>query len=221
MHRMITTLMVFLMIPAGMVWAREGDETSGVTTKKAEEVSDKTLKDEIVGVKPQLGALVFKDSLGGDTSRFAGGFTVDMNLMSWIDRDMRDWFVGPSSGLIYSHLGAPDSNFFGTNSSAQSGGGSNFFIVPINLKAGYTFGRDFRASIHGGGNLLYRSVANSLSLGDSSVGTGSDTTLFPNVGADFEFSLGRNVALMIRPDLTITPGDEFFTGTLALSMLLT
>lgn len=212
---------IMLWVPAlllsGTAWAeRDIEEPASVTVKEVEEVEG--LKDEIFGVKPQLGVLVFRDNLGNDTSRFAAGLTLDLNAMSWIDPNLKQWYVGPSTGLIYAHLGSPDSNFFGTDSPIKAGAGANFFYIPINLKAGYTFANDFRVALHGGGNILYRSVANSMNLGDSSLGTSSNTTIFPNVGADFEVTLDKRTALMVRPDLTITPGDEFFTGTLALSI---
>lgn len=221
--------MIIFMLAAALggttAWAQEqeDEDTTAVTVVESEEVTRGYLERETVGMKPQAGVLVFEDALGNDSSRFALGFTLDWNAANAISRNLENWFIGPSTGFIYSHLGSPGSNFFGADSETPGAGpaGSNFFYVPVNLKAGYTFNNNFRVALHGGGNITYRSVANSLNLGaDTSVGTGTDTTIYPNVGADFEFGLGKNSALMIRPDLTITPGDEIFTGTAAVAIAI-
>jgi hypothetical protein len=197
-----------------------GDET-GVTVRGAKEVTRGFLRDESIAVRPQVGMMVFNDTLNNNetTSRAAYGFTLDMNAMQYIDKDMADWYIGPTTGLIFSHLGAPDSNFFGTDGrTGAPAASSNFFYIPLNLKAGYNVTDDVRVALHGGGNWTYRSVATQLDTESDRGNFGSDWTLYPNVGADFDFSLGRDIALTIRPDLTITPGDEFFTGTLALAI---
>ncbi len=196
---------------------RESAESAMRSEKEAAEMKPRSLKDEIFGIKPQLGVLVFNEAINGvseDTSsRAAYGFTMDLNLARWRDADRRQWFVGPSTGLIYSHLGGVGSNFFGTG---DVKGGSNLLIIPVNLKVGYNVSDHFRTSLHAGGNVVYRSVGNQLNLGEQGRTDASDTTMYPNVGMDFEF--GKKVVLMVRPDLTLTPEDELFTGTVALSI---
>lgn len=196
-------------------------EESGMTTAGAEEVTRGTLRSEAVGFKPQVGVLVFDDpqNNGDTTSRAAYGFTLDMNAMRFINENLANWYLGPSTGLIYSHLGSSGANFFGADSpTGAPNAGANFFQIPLNLKAGYTFGDSFRLAVHGGGNIVYRSIGQSLALGDNAGATDSDWNIFPNVGADIEFGLGQNIALTLRPDVTLTPGDELYTGTLALAI---
>jgi hypothetical protein len=115
---------------------------------------------------------------------------------------------------LFSHLGDPGSNFFGADAAVAAGsGGANLFLIPANLKLAYNLSDNIRIGIHGGGNITYRTIASSINLGPSSSVPGAVWRIFPNAGADAEFSLGKNVALMLRPDWTITPGNPLFSGT--------
>ena len=192
-------------------------DTQGTTQTTEKGLGGGGLRNEVVGIRPQAGIMTFKDPSGQNSSRFAVGLTADLNLASSISDSMRNIYFGPSTGIIFSHLGSPDSNFFGSNSSNANQSGSNFFYIPADLKLGLNLGDNVRVAVHGGGNVTYRSVANSLNLGTSSNQDGSVWKLFPNVGGDFEFGLGRSVSVLLRPDFTLTPGDAFFTGTLGLS----
>jgi len=192
-------------------------ESSLRSEKDAAEMKPRSLKDEIVGVKPQLGVVVFNEAINGvtqdATSRAAYGVSLDLNLARWRSDERREWFVGPSTGFVFSHIGDIGSNFFGTG---DVDGGGNLLIVPLNLKVGYNISDTMRTSIRAGANLVSRSRGSLLNLGEQGRTTASDTTFYPNVGIDFEF--GRKVVFMVRPDLTITPGDEIFTGTFAISI---
>jgi hypothetical protein len=180
------------------------------------------LEKEIVGIKPQAGMVVFNNSNGDTDSRAAMALILEMNAVSTFykgNRGLKQWYIGPSSGLLYSHLGNPSSNFFGGDPSGVRGaqGGSNFLIVPVNLKVGYLWpDSELRVSVRAGGNFTYRSVAESLNFGSAtSAGAGSVWRMYPNIGADIE--VGK---LTIRPDLTLTPGDEFFSGTIGYNISL-
>ena len=220
MRRKMVLMVLAVSLCSAAAWA--ADDNLGTTTRSSGDMTRGMLKNEVVGIKPQVGVMVFTDPIvGNNTSRAVYGFTTDVNFAPAIGSEMSNWFVGPSTGLIFSHLGAPGSNILGTNSNSGFGGSSNFFYIPANLKLGYNFTDAFRLGLHGGGNITYRSVANSLFLGASnSAGTDSTWNIFPNVGADAEFGLGQNVSLMARPDFTITPGNSIFTGTLALGIPL-
>jgi hypothetical protein len=91
-------------------------------------------------------------------------------------------------------------------------------VIPLNLKLGYNVNEAFRVSMRGGANWIYRSVGNQFNLGEQGASTDSDWTPYPNVGMDFEF--GKQIAFLVRPDITLTPRDEIFTGTFALSIPL-
>lgn len=174
---------------------------------------------EMVGIRPQVGLLAFDDPSGDNTSRFAAGLTVDMNATRFFtDQEMSNFYVGPSTGLIYSHLGDPGSNFFGTDSDRNTIGaaGANLLLIPVNAKVGIGFGKIARVSVHGGGNVTYRSAQSSLQLDDNrTASTESDWGMYPNVGADLELGL-----FTIRPDWTITPGDDIYAATIGFSLPL-
>jgi hypothetical protein len=201
------------------VWAADERESPVSTARAPEAQRSMLLREELVSVKPQVGAIAFTDAQNESTSRLAAGATADMNLVPFIDSTLREWYVGPVVGLFYSHLGDTDANFFGANTTAPSGlGGANLAIIPTNLKVGYAFTEFYRISAHGGGNIVYRSVANSLNLGAGSNSSDSLWKYYPNVGGDLDIAIARSVALTLRPDVTFTPGNTVFTGTLGLGI---
>lgn len=200
-------------------WSQE-DTIAARTERAEEEVAKGPLEREVVGIKPQLGVMIFNDALDKTDSRVAAALIVEMNAMTTFFKDSqaaKRWYLGPSTGVVYSHLGDPSSNFFGADSSNRIGqAGSNFLMVPVDLKLGYMVpDSNFRLSIRAGGNITYRSVADAMNLGSSTAGAGSRWRIYPNVGADIELG-----SLTIRPDLTITPGNEVFTGTVGYNISL-
>ena len=202
-----------------IAWS-EDDSMRARTERLEEEVVKRPLEREVVGIKPQAGVMVYTDSLDQTNSRVAGAIILEMNAMTSFFGDTpaaKNWYLGPSTGVIYSHLGDPSANFFGTDPTTRTGqSGSNYLMVPVDLKFGYLFpDSDLRLSIRGGGNFTYRSIADAMNLGPTTAGPGSRWRIYPNVGADFEFG-----QLMIRPDLTFTPGAEVFTGTIGYNISL-
>jgi len=197
------------------------DDTNLATTAEASEVTRGYLTNEKVGFKPQVGVMAFTDQLGNSQGRAAYGFTLESNIASMIGMEGSKYYVGPETGFIYSHFGEPGSNFFGTNSDNSIGAaGANVFLIPADLKIGYNVTDRFRLAAHGGGNVLYRSVASAFNAGPSSGQAGSVWRIYPNGGGDVEYAFAPNVALMARPDVTVTPGSTLFTGTLALNIAL-
>lgn len=216
MHKAITIATLATSLLATAAWAQ--DETD-LSVAESSEVTRGYLSKEVIGLKPQIGAAVFTDQLGNTTSRAIEGITVDANIATLINKDWNLLYLGPSTGVLYSHLGNPTSNFLGSNPSSTIGtGGANLLIIPANIKIGSNITDFFRVAVHGGGNVVYRSVASSLFMGASSATSNSVWRLFPNAGGDAEFTLGKNVALMLRPDWTLTPGNTLFTGTVALNI---
>jgi hypothetical protein len=200
-------------------WSQE-DTIAARTERTEAEVAKRPLEREVVGIKPQAGVMVFNDALDQTDSRAAGAIIVEMNALTSFFKDSpiaKSWYLGPSTGVVYSHLGDPNSNFFGADASNRLGqAGSNYVMIPLNLKVGYLFpDSNFRLSVRGGGNFTYRSVADAINFGPSTAGPGSRWRMYPNVGADFE--LGQ---LVIRPDLTLTPGNDVFTGTVGFNIAL-
>ncbi|OFZ18340.1 MAG: hypothetical protein A2X94_12360 [Bdellovibrionales bacterium GWB1_55_8] len=215
-----TGLLVSPLWGGGAALAQEREQTDTVTTAEASELTRGFLKDETVAVKPLVGAIAF-DDVDGNTARMAYGLEIDWNAAPLFGEMMeKDMFFGPTVGFIYSHLGAPTSDFIGRNPDNEALGqaGSNMAVIPTNLKVGYNVAEAVRLSAHGGGNIIYRSVANSINLGDDSTGSDSLWKYYPNAGADIEFGLGQNAALSLRPDWTFAPNDDLFMGTVALAI---
>jgi hypothetical protein len=197
-------------------------DTGGMTTATAEDVTGGYLKNQTIGISPQLGVMVFNDAAGETSARAAYGLGIDANLAKMMNQEMANIYLGVSTGFIFSHLGDTGSNLFGSGTTTAAAGntGANAFIIPADIKVGYNISDSFRVSAHGGGNVVYRSFGNAMSLGDSSTVPTSVWRLFPNVGADLEMAVGNSMAILLRPDLTFSPGSEIFTGTAAVSFAL-
>ncbi|MEO5971413.1 MAG: hypothetical protein ABIQ95_15925 [Bdellovibrionia bacterium] len=226
MQKILTAIMLSTWLVGSSALAAEDPYYSDqpmTTTGRVKDVEG-GLRNEVVGIKPQVGALVFSDQRGNTNSRIVEGFTVDGNMSNMINKDWSNLFIGPSVGVLFSHLGDPTANFLGMHpdpNSTTGGGGANLLIIPANVKVGYNIMDNLRLAAHGGGNVLYRSLISSMNLGDTTTDTGSGWSLFPNIGADAELGLGKNVALMLRPDWTVTPGATVFSGTVALNFPFT
>jgi hypothetical protein len=203
-------------------WAQTTpDESATISPSQSRVTEQGLLPSENIGIKPQIGLMLFSDQFTDSAARATYGFTADWNAASRINPAWTRHFFGPSLGFFYSHLGSPTSNFFGSNPSTNYGtGGANTLLFPVNLKIGYDVTDKIRVSAHGGGNVIYRSVASSMFLGDSSAVPGSVWRIFPNFGLDGEFSVDKNLAVIVRPDLTLTPGDEIFTATVGINVFL-
>jgi hypothetical protein len=207
-------------LAAGSAFAQEDYATGGRVEKEASEFKTKgPLRDEVFGIKPQLGVMLFKPVENGVRqdidARGMAGVSLEVNITRLATDEWRLWYGGISTGFMGSHVGQPGSGFLGGGDQTGSG---NLLIIPLDLKVGYNLNEAFRVSMHGGANFIYRSVGNQFALGAQGATGDSDWTPYPNFGLDFEF--GREIAFMVRPDFTITPGDEIFTGTFAVSIPL-
>jgi hypothetical protein len=195
-----------------------GDE-AGISETTTADVQGGYLKNEGFSLKPHAGVVVFSDPIEDDTTRGVVGLQLAWNLARAFEYSTPLYF-GVETGGFFSHLGSPGSNFFGSDDNGLGGGGANMVLIPANLKVGIAPVDSVRLSAHGGGNVLYRSVATAINAG-TDLGAGEDIwRIYPNVGGEIEFSLGRNAALSLRPDWTITPGDDFFVGTLGLGLAI-
>lgn len=176
--------------------------------KDIEEAEPKSLAKENLGIKPQMGVINFGDPGDGEKSRLAVGMTIDLDIMSSKNALLENWYFGPSTGFFFSKVGSE----------------THSFILPLNFKFGYTFGRaNFRLSLHGGANAIYRESIGAMELENpvnNPTQTGSGWRFFPNFGADVEVGIGRKVALLFRPDMTVTDGPEMFSGTFGVTIPL-
>ena len=172
-----------------------------------------TLRDQRWGLTSQLGGLAYTDNTGSAAGRFTLGIGFDWNVQPLLRSEApREQYVGISSGFLYSHPGAADSDFLGTGTA--SGSNSNLFMIPIDLKLGYAMTDSFRFSVRGGGNLIYRSNAAATDLGPGSNSSSELWKIYPNVGVDADFQLTKNLNLTIRPDVTMTPGNDLYVATI-------
>jgi len=197
------------------------DEPGMTTRAESHEVTRGYLSNEVVGIKPQAGVLAYTQSTGDMSARPTIGFTAEANLASRMAGNASNVYVGPVTGFLYSHLGEPSSNFWGTTGSADvktGAAGANMFLIPANLKVGYNVTDKVRLSAHGGGNVFYRSIASEMPSGSSTAASGSQWKFYPNAGGDLEVAVSPRVAILARPDWTFTPGPNFFTGTLGVGI---
>ena len=176
---------------------------------------EKSIRDETLGLAPQVGELSYTNPNGAYSARAFAGLTASLNFTPmFASPGNRDWYFGLTTGALYSHNGSSSSNFFGANSNVNSTDNSNILYIPADLKIGYNLGESFRISAHGGGNVIYRSVAGSVDLGSGSTGDTSLWRIYPNAGGDFEWQVSKSVSLLVRPDVTITPGNDTLSATL-------
>ena len=204
---------LFLAVMIGMSLSAAQAERRGQTTMVYESPKrEETLYDQRWGLTPSLGIIGYTDQSGAATSRGTIGVGFDWNAESMIRSEApRNQYLGVSTGFYYAHPGASDANFFG--SSASTGADSNLFLIPVDLKLGYAINDQVRLSVRGGGNVIYRSNASVTDLGVGSSGSSDLWKVYPNVGVDADIALSKNLILTLRPDLTLTPGNDLYVAT--------
>jgi hypothetical protein len=190
------------------------------------------LENEKFAVTPELGVFSYSTLLNGTQTRGMIGFGLDMNAVTtFVPPEKRNdiWssiYIGPQTGLFYAHTGSATSNFLGTSPTvADTSAGGNLLLLPLDLKVGYSLADNFRISLHGGGNIIYQSVAGTVNFtrGTTVVGTTAAATnwnIYPNVGGDIEYGVGKNISVLIRPDVTLAPGASPFTGTIGVGIAI-
>jgi hypothetical protein len=178
-----------------------------------------TMKEQLWGLSPQIGLMTYEEKNNQSTSRAAAGLAFDWNLSSSFWEKSNLFYVGMSTGFIYSHIGSSDANFFGNNSPNLDSEGANYLSVPVELKFGYNLSDSFRLSARGGGNVIYRSIAKSMDLGAGSESSDELWKVYPNAGLDAEYQITHNVSLVARPDLTFTPGKNIFVATIGATFM--
>ena len=206
---------------ATVAQADNKDEEIGTSSANNPVSSKGSLTDETVGIKPEIGILNFHDSQGQNATRGAIGIHYDFNMSNLLSSlgGNRIYF-GPSVGALYSHLGASGASFFGSSPSVNDGTSGGILVeFPLDMKLGYDVTDNLRISAHGGGTLLYRSVADSMQI-DNSTSTSSNWKIYPAVGGDVEFGVAKNVAIDLRPDVTLTPINTLFTGAIGVGIAL-
>lgn len=219
MRKTVSTIAFAALVASSGAFAQSATtDNTQTTTASQEPVQKGGLRNEIVGLKPQLGFLQYTDGAGDTATRGAAGLQLDMNLVpAGSSASSSGLYVGPQTGALFSHIGGTGANFFG---SGDNGAGGNAIIIPANLKAGWTFGDAFRMSGHGGANVVYQSIVDQMNLGQNGSFGSEKWSVVPNVGAEAEFGLTPAFTISLRPDWTIAPNNDAFTGTLLLGIAL-
>jgi hypothetical protein len=180
---------------------------------------EQTLRSETFSFAPQFGVVTFTDATGETDSRSTVGLGLNFNMIPSSPENPKNIYLGLSTGAFYSHLGGPGSNFWGSNDNSGYNQGANLVLIPANLKLGYNISDSFRASLHGGGNVIYRSAPEAAILGSGADVNTNSWAILPNAGLDLEWQVGSNVAIIARPDVTIAPGNNMFVGTLGATIM--
>jgi len=209
-----TLLAVALVMTSAPAFAADNhrDHNHGNDNQSILEVSrlaPTTLDHEMFGFAPQIGILTMQNSSGDTESRLSAGVTGEMNVVNSFPNafkgQWRQAFLGPSVGAIFSRIGEPD---------------ATLVEFPLDVKAGYHVTDNLRFSLHAGGNLTYRSNRASIVVEKAPVGNDAEWGIFPNFGGAVEWGIGSQFALILRPEVTVTPGNDFFTGTIGVNIPL-
>jgi hypothetical protein len=196
------------------------DDTAMVSTAQRSDLDLSPMQKEKAAFQPQVGMINFLDTSGNVDNRMTYGFTADMNFPSILGNN--DLYLGPQTGFFYSHLGSQNANFVGSSpdTGADANAGANMFYVPTDIKLGVNLG-NFRPSIHGGANLIYRSIASSLAAGsDPASGSDSAWSYLPNLGLDLEYAVADSFAFVARPDITFGGSNRIWTASIGASIPL-
>jgi hypothetical protein len=190
------------------------EDASGESTADTSNVDRTYTQAELLGIKPTAGFVVYTDSNLRKAARGSIGIQADLNLSSPLGLNFENWFAGLQTGFSYSHLGNATANFVGADSDVEYGNaGSNLVLIPANLKVGYQVTSWFRTSVHGGATVLYRSIPSAMILDQTS----ENWRALPNIGADLEFVVGKDVAIGVRPDFAKPASDWIISTTASLA----
>ena len=179
------------------------------------------LLDEAVGINPVFGVLSLSRNGFDSDTRGMAGLLVDVNLLQKVKAtDSGKPYLGPTFGVLYSHLGTVGGDFFGLNGPNGNNNGTHLLLFPINIKGGFTFSNVFRPSAHAGVTLVYNNTQGTNALPTGVQVSNSSLTAHPNFGFDLELGLGTSVSLVARPDWTISSNTTIFTASFGLVFLI-
>ena len=208
------------------------DTVQPTTAAQASDVTRGYLNNQTFSFTPQLGALTYGTPFNGTQARGVIGIGVDLNFLNALtppDQRYGAWshvYIGPQSGFFFAHTGSASAGFVGTGATTTDiYANAGYMWIPVDLKIGYAFSDNFRISVHGGGNVVYQTVSGTVNVGNSTVfssttASNSSWNIFPNVGGDVEWGIGRDISILIRPDVTIASGTSPFAGTVGLGIAL-
>ena len=169
-------------------------------------------------ITPQVGTFGYEAGNQAYNSRILEGITANFNLASLFN-PAPGWNIGLVSGVLYSHVGSPDANFFGANSGSQLTEGANMYLVPILAQIGYKPTDSSMIALDLGAQLVDRSMGTSMSLGrPGDATTASAVDFFPSAGLDLGWEVARQVALNLRGDAIPMPSAVGFDATIGLTI---
>ncbi len=214
MRTKLIPLLVLAGATGATAWAQ--DTGGATTTARAPEVTQGAY-DSAVEVTPRVGAIGFENSNNVYDSRIAEGIDLGWNLGGMVP-EVRPFVLGITSGVLFSHIGAADSNFLGMNS-VSNNTGTNAFVVPLEATFGYKFTDSTMASLLLGASGIYRSDNTQMLLGRADGTGGSSFDVFPTAGLALGLDL-KSVGVTVRGDYIPTPIQDSFTATIGLTIPL-
>ncbi len=200
--------------------AAPSDQGEVSRTEQPRGLEETTMNTQSFAIGPQVGVVTYTDNLGTRSARGTAGINVEWNLARLFTDSSRAYIALQTGGQV-AKVGNGSANFFGGGSdNVGAFNDSTMVVIPADAKIGYNLSESARISAHGGGNVIYRSSAGAVRLAASDpAGNVSDWSIYPNVGGDLEVKVGKSVGLQARPDVTITPDETMFVGTLAANVM--
>lgn len=165
---------------------------------------------EVVGLRPHIGVLDFQAAGTARRARAMIGAVAEFNFADRLLENPTRAHIGIQSGFLFSQVGGANSNFVNADS------GASVAVIPANIKLGYSITPGARLSLHGGGNIMYRSLPATVVLG----GNTKPWSVFPNIGADVDLDLGKSVALTLRPDFTFAGAQTVVAASVGLGFIV-
>lgn len=198
-------------VPAAFAQDGGFEEQQGTTERQIEEVDEGVFSSPFV-FTPQAGVLGYQNQAGDYDIRGLTGITATWNAAGMMD--VAGIQAGLETGVLYSHLGNPDSNLFGTGSDVSTGdAGANAFLIPAAIVGGVDVG-GIHVTGRLGADMLYRSDSNSMQIGRDDAGNDDSFDVLPMVGLGAGFDASQNVAISLRGSYIPVPADDLFTATL-------
>lgn len=219
MKKVFAIVISAFFVGASFVYADEA-ETAGITTEEASEITQ-GLFDKTWSVTPRVGILGFQDATGSHASRMMEGFTTQYSLANLVGRPL-GLEMGLESGLLYSHIGSPGSNFFGTQPPIRTAQGANSYLIPLNATIGYRVSNQWLVAMNLGASIFHRSIGNSMILGRAGDGVaGTSTDVFPDLGVNVGWALSKTIGVSLRGEWIPTPQKPMYSATLGATIGLT
>lgn len=205
----IRTLLVVCLAATGINAASAQENSPPPPAFGPEDGGYELLRETIVELEPQLGAIFFNSADEESAVKPAAGFTLVYNPLAHADIDTNRRVLGGrgylalGSGLFYAPLS----------------GDADFGYIPVNLLFGGLFSDRFRVALHAGVNITWLSDPSAMNLRQEEQPE-ERWGAYPNAGFNIDFAAFEGLALGARFDWLFTPADDMITGTVGVTLPL-